>query len=681
MKSKITVCTALVLLWCSVIRAQPALDIVKTGDIYSVRISPDHTCSAYSPEEGLWSVATEWKDDWPAGWLHSSPGKLEEAGSWKILTGTVSLRGGSLNIRDSYRTESGIIKCIRRFEWTGTSSVDSITLSVRWKVGGSSLQVFLPGIIYYGNPSGEKSNPQRVPWYHGAPGEIALFEEHRYPMPFACLESGKGNIKFGAAIHSLPSMLKDGKNPDRWWSMGTEAFEGYSELQLLSGPLAYNGQKSYAKALAGKPMKYGDTYITLEPGQIIEKTFWIDIGRIDKEGTAFQKQIHNSISLFKPFYADDLPAYEEIIKSKYNFAKSRWTEREGFAGFNKYPSDVASRIVMGWAGQCESPGYAFQVLKDNFNDPGLFKMVQLSLDFLASSPVGREGFPVSFDMKTGQWSAPDHVSMGQAMYNFAKAIEAGRKNKALKTENWETFLKLASDFAAERILTEDWYPKSTAEGFYIAPLSLASQLFRSDLYRKAAIKAADHYASRHLTMEEPYWGGTLDASCEDKEGAWAAFQGFLAVYELTGNKSYLEYARHACDVCLSYTVVWDIPLPPGRLSDHFFKSRGWTVVSPQNQHIDVYGVFYTPEIYRMGLILNDENLKRLAIVMFRSCGQITDPYGSQGEQLQQTNYAQRGDMSDVYKLRGGYAERWTVFWITTHFLNAAARFEEMGVIL
>ena len=38
-------------------------------------------------------------------------------------------------------------------------------------------------------------------------------------------------------------------------------------------------------------------------------------------------------------------------------------------------------------------------------------------------------------------------------------------------------------------------------------------------------------------------------------------------------------------------------------------------------------------------------------------------------------------MSDVRKLRGGYAERWTVFWLTAHFLNAAAQFKEMGVEL
>ena len=64
--------------------------------------------------------------------------------------------------------------------------------------------------------------------------------------------------------------------------------------------------------------------------------------------------------------------------------------------------------------------------------------------------------------------------------------------------------------------------------------------------------------------------------------------------------------------------------------------------------------------------------------MYRSCGQLIDPYGSQGEQPQHTNYAQRGEVSDIFALRGGYAEDWTVFWITAHFLNAAAQFEELG---
>ena len=143
----------------------------------------------------------------------------------------------------------------------------------------------------------------------------------------------------------------------------------------------------------------------------------------------------------------------------------------------------------------------------------------------------------------------------------------------------------------------------------------------------------------------------------------------------------MNWAKHAGDVTLSYTVVWDIPLPAGRLANHNFKTRGWTVVSPQNQHLDVYGVLITPSIYKLGTYIGNESLKRLAKVMYRSCGQMIDPFGSQGEQMTQTNFAQHGDMSDINNLRGGYSEDWTVYWITAHFLHAAAQFQEMGVNL
>jgi hypothetical protein len=85
-------------------------------------------------------------------------------------------------------------------------------------------------------------------------------------------------------------------------------------------------------------------------------------------------------------------------------------------------------------------------------------------------------------------------------------------------------------------------------------------------------------------------------------------------------------------------------------------------------------------VYRLGQILKDDKLRRVAILMYRSCGQLIDAYGSQGEQLQETNYVQgQQPARDLSGLRGGYNERWTVFWITAHFLNGAAQLAEMGV--
>ena len=632
-----------------------------------------------APDEGLWSVATGWQDDWMCDWKHADPQKVERVGEWTVLSGKLSFAGGDLILRDSYRKiRDGLVQCVRRYEWTGNETLTNVTLSVRWMMQGRRMMPCLPGILYYGNRNGAKVNSEIIPVYNGIDGEFAIFEEHRYPMPFAMLENAAEG--YAAAVHTLPSPVRGAVLSDQWWSLGVEAKDDCSEFVLYSGPIGYNGRHSVAKALQKKPMRYADTWIDLEPGRIIEKTFYIETYSIEGEGTGFQTPIYTSFDLHRPYDADRFPSFEEIVRGKYNFAKNRWIDLgDGAVGFNMYDNSLRKELVMGWCGQADSPGYSLQVLADRLNDSETDAMVQKSLDFLTTYKVNPETglFPVRFD--GAGYSQGDPVSCGQAMYNFAKAIETARKNKRFDTSKWETFLKKACDAASTRILSEGWDPRSTAEGFYIAPLAISSKLFRNRTYQAAAEKAAQLYADRHLKMNGCYWGGTLDATCEDKEGAWAAFQGFLEMYERFKDEKYLGWAKHAMDVCLSYVVVWDIPLPAGRMADFNFKTTGWTVVSAQNQHIDVYGVLFAPEVYKMGKYLKDERLCSLAEVMYRSCYQLTDAYGSQGEQLQQTNFAQRGDMSDVYKLRGGYAERWTVFWITAHFLNAAARFEEMGI--
>lgn len=662
----------------AVIMAFPAysqFEIVDNRPVFSL----DGDAVITAPDEGLWAIATSWQNDWMDGWHYANPTKCEQSGEWTILSGVIALEQGEMLVRDSYRkVREDLVQCVRRYEWRGKETLPTATLSVRLRMKGREMMPCLPGILYYGNKNGAKVNPNIIPVYNGKEGEFAIFEEHRYPMPFAMLESA--TYGYAAALHTVPSPVRGAVLADQWWSLGVEAGDEYTDFVMYSGPIGYNGVHSVAKALQRKQMRYADTYLSIEPGRIIEKTFYIELYNIEAEGTGFQQPIYTSLDMNKPYDAERFASFDEIVRGKFNFAKKRWVELDDKAvGFNMYDVSLRKDLVMGWCGQADSPGYSLQVLAKRLGDEQIPAMVQRSLDYLSTFEVDAQKgvFPVGFNGKN--FHGGDPVSCGQAMYNFAKAIETARKNRKYDTDKWEDFLRRAADAVSNRILSAEWNPRSTAEGFYIAPLAIASKLFKNKTYREAADKAANLFAERHLKMNGCYWGGTLDATCEDKEGSWAAFQGFLEMYERFKDEKYLVWAKHAMDVCLSYVVVWDIPLPAGRMADYNFKTTGWTVVSAQNQHIDVYGVLFAPEVYKMGRYLEDERLCRLAKVMYRTCYQLTDAYGSQGEQLQQTNFAQHGDMSNVYKLRGGYSESWTVFWITAHFLNAAARFEEMGV--
>ncbi|WP_117879659.1 hypothetical protein [Aureibaculum luteum] len=670
-----------ILIFATSISQAQTFNVTRIQDVYKIQVNVNGLPYLSSPSEGLWSIATTWKNDWPTDWKHAEATSFNTYGEWTVLRGKLSLPQGDWHFQDAYKQEKDKVKCIRRFEWRGNEELDSITLAIRWKVKAEKAQTFLPGILYYGNPSGEKNGVRKIPVYHGETGEKAIFEEHRYTMPFASLEWQDTNAFKGAALHSIPSPVVGANHFDQWWSLGVEAFESDSELVLLSGPITYNNRLSVAKALQTKEMAYPDTFMKVKPGTVIEKTFYLEAYDVDSKGAGFQKPLYSSIAIFNPFYVGDLPSYNDILKSKYQFTKARYMETPTYAGFNMFPENIVPQIVLGWAGQSEAPTYALQVLKERFKDDNIWGMVQKSLDHITTSTIGKEGFMVNYNTNTKKWSSTDPVSQGQAMNSIILAIKTGRKRQEINTKLWETFIKKVCDIHSKRILSNAWNPINTAEAFYISPLLIAGKLFKNETYKKAALKMTEYYGKRHLDMTEPYWGGTLDATCEDKEGAWGAFQGFLAAYEHTKEPKYLKWAKHAGDVTLSYTVVWDIPLPAGRLADHNFKTRGWTGVSPQNQHLDVYGVLIAPSIYKLGVYTQKESLKQLSKVMYRSCGQLLDPFGSQGEQIQQTNFAQHGDMSNVFKLRGGYSEGWTVYWITAHFLHAAAQFEEMGVKL
>lgn len=682
----------LALLLCNMVSGQSHFRIINTPNESRVQILCENQVYLQTPAEGVWTLATGWHDRWPAHFHHALIDSVLYSGPHTVVYGTLSIPEGEILCRDAYRLDDGRIRVVRRFEWMGSDTLRQVTMTVRFQYPATDPGVVLPGILYHGNPSGEKSG--RTPWYHGDPGDLAIFEEHRYPMPFASAEWEQQGTLMGAAMHSLPSPVPYAGRIDQWWSLGVLAGESETELLLLSGPCGFNGKKGVIKAFQGYQgmfEPYDQAWMDLPPGAIVEKTFFLEAYPVSHPGSGFQHPVHTSLELFQPGHFDNLPTFREIVENKLQFAYSRYYEEDEVAGFKKYPD--RNYFVLGWCGQASACGYALQVLDDQFTIPSGREMVQKSLDFLSTSDFYESGFYTWYAIDEDRWfmnNRPEWLSQGQAMLNFAHAIavakEEQRSGGAVEQyydiKKWEEFLKRASVFHSRRILEEDWKPESTNEAFFIAPLCESFILFKKDSFLFAARKAAHYYAKRSLNMKEPYWGGTLDASCEDKEGAFAALQGFLTLYETTGDTQYLQWAEHAADVCLSYTVVWDIPMPAGRLTDHGFKSRGWTAVSVQNMHIDVYGVLIAPYVYRLGQLKQNTVLKQTGLLMFRTCGQLIDPFGSQGEQPYHTNYIQTGwQDKPVHERRGNYLETWTVFWITAHFLQAAALFTQLGITM
>ena len=647
-------------------------------------------------------IGVGWTNGWVREWRKDVPG--------------LEVRDSSVKVRD------GLTKVVRRWTWTGKAPLEKVTLSVRYRMDGdpAALKPFIPSVLLYGNPSNKGRTDGRVPVYGGESDEFAIFEEHRLPMPFVVLENVNGQdarspsatgkmpvVPVGGdfvAIHTLPSPVRGAVHSDQWWSAGVEATKDGADIVLLSGPVGYNRHRSVAKTRPQRWDDWGDAYITLKPGQSIEKTFWIQTGIVTPDAFGFEQAVSASLDLFRPWtLVGRCATMDEILPVKHDYLMTRWIEENGVCGFNEWDEGFDGtpgrrEIGLGWTQDTAGPAYALAVLNIRPSDRD---KAQKTLDFVSDKfgPTIRKGngtFSSKYDVKSQQLrKGGGPVCVGQAHYSILKAVRYAKAHpeSGLNPAKWEAFARKAAHEIAVGLLKDDWVkPKATGAAFLVAPLVLASEMY-PDMPEcfAAAQKLSDFCEKEYFGYEKVYWGGSLDARCEDKEGAQAAFQAYcamlrhaIAAKDKAAEVKYARLARHAMNMYLSYAFVWDVPMPPGHLADAGFKSEGWTVVSAQNQCSDVFGLLTLPELWWMGEYLGDGRLKPLAQLMYRSCFQLTDHKGNAGEQILHTNYRHMWDDRRIIRdrgnardFRGGY-DPWNPIWITGFFLVTAADFVEMG---
>ena len=176
----------------------------------------------------------------------------------------------------------------------------------------------------------------------------------------------------------------------------------------------------------------------------------------------------------------------------------------------------------------------------------------------------------------------------------------------------------------------------------------------SQQYRELAVQAYDETLS-DLIAAGAFNGGTLDASCPDREAAIAALDACITLYDLTGDERYLIAARGAADNILSYTFAYPITTfgPETEASRRQISTFGATIVSPENQHLDP--VATAPALLLYGIYTGDEVALEAAIetLHWTLDGRWATPEADglkQSEQMLHTRwyyntfFSQRGDV-------------------------------------
>ena len=151
------------------------------------------------------------------------------------------------------------------------------------------------------------------------------------------------------------------------------------------------------------------------------------------------------------------------------------------------------------------------------------------------------------------------------------------------------------------------------------------KFFKNKDYLKAAKRTVD-YLEKNIISQSDYFSSTLDANCEDKEAAISAVTATYYLAMVTKNKErshYIDLCRKAAYYALSWYYLWDVPFAQGQmLGDLGFKSRGWSNVSVENNHIDVF-VFELNHIVRwLSEVTEEKRFQSISDVISSSLCQL-----------------------------------------------------------
>lgn len=102
---------------------------------------------------------------------------------------------------------------------------------------------------------------------------------------------------------------------------------------------------------------------------------------------------------------------------------------------------------------------------------------------------------------------------------------------------------------------------STSGAIAVGGMALASKTYDDPRYLKIAKEAARKF-HRDFILKGYTTGGPGEIlSTPDSESAFGLFEGIMALYEVTGEREWLEYAADLLPICASWTVSYDFRFP------------------------------------------------------------------------------------------------------------------------
>lgn len=174
-----------------------------------------------------------------------------------------------------------------------------------------------------------------------------------------------------------------------------------------------------------------------------------------------------------------------------------------------------------------------------------------------------------------------------------------------------------------------------------------AQLYKNTRYKSyldAALRAGE-FAWNCGHARARFTGGTIDnPDVIDKEAATISLEGYLALYNITRDKKWLERSRVAADVAETWMYIWNIPMPSDATQDKIHWPIGQSTVGMQlvatgHTGADAYMAWDVESYARLSRETGDPHYMEVARILLHNTktmvGRPGDNRGTRGPGWQQ----------------------------------------------
>ena len=308
------------------------------------------------------------------------------------------------------------------------------------------------------------------------------------------------------------------------------------------------------------------------------------------------------------------------------------------------PNSFSAEI--GFVGQQAGIGYQLLRWGRLREDPEAVRKGLGILDFWSKHTMTEAGFPRLWVHLSVHQAEPQPIwvrQIGDGLEAILDAyvFEAGRGtiheswlDYCVRTADW--LVKVQNeDGSFYRSYQDDGTCRMDSKASTQCVVRFFIQLYlvtKKEAYLRAALRAGEwSYLHQYQLFE--YRGGPCDTSdILDKESGIYAMFAFLALYDVTEDKKWLEAACGAADYSETFTFVWHFPVHVQYPAHPFnrYHISGQSNVSVGTAGGDIYMAACSYTYYRLWLLTGDRHYLDFAEFLNRNCKQANDVDGSCG---------------------------------------------------